>query len=1140
MSESGQTPGTGPPSASVPVLGGAVNAVEEQLTYFKWMECVRQNDLAQAQTLLPLKSPQPLFLCASFGQLKMLELLLKSFLDATTTTTTSTSTTTTANSVNVVDGHGNSLLHYASRAGRTSILEFLLKQPAIDDSLHNDQGKDPRDVAKTVQVLELIEYHRRQFIHQKQAEMLMLARSQNLHGLQQLFTAGRVQRLVDINHQDAVHGETVLHIAAELNHLEMATWCLKMKADPLVRDKRGKLPAEKTKNDKIKQLLKGVLAQSAFASLSAPHQHATNSIRMQGMLYKWTNYASGYKSRWFVLEDGTLSYYRAQEDHPVACRGSVSLQVAKLWIDPADGHRLRFDVVLRDGGRWCLKAEHPMEAKRWVIAITEAKQWLQDHDKFSQIAASATVPPGPITKSSASGRASLVSLSESSDASTVPGQMVGGNRPIGEQHGSGMKPSLQSLRSMATRSADQSQENDEDDEEDDGYLETREKERLDDKSYDDHVQTLISSCMAGLQYQESLLVSLMSTTTDAATMQQLRDTFKKSLASLQTSIQSLQKTVEERERQWNRRYEREEDLKRLWEENLKTLAREHYEFQTKASQQMALLETKAKQASRNALDGPSSRGSGSGVAAMMNGVEKVLSDGEDEDEFFDATEEYAHQISAGEMMVDASSTTLGADIEGSVSQSASGGTAGAGTGMMISARGYPIEWRHSLPCAGSKPPEISLWSILRNNIGKDLSKIALPVFFNEPISMLQRMCEDMEYSTLLDIAASRIYESEKYDRGRFERLLFVAAFAMSNYSSTQGRTGKPFNPMLGETFEYVRRDRGFRYISEQVSHHPPISACFCESELYKFWGEVNLKNRIWGKSLEIMPQGVCHVVLKSTGEHFSWRKVTTSVNNLIVGTLYVDHYGDMVITNHANGDECLVRFKQPGWSGKGQFELEGHVKTKAEDTKLYTLWGKWDERLMCKQAVSDDQMNQVLKLTPKPDVKVKLSVDLSVSGGLMNRRNSILGSSPVGMAGSSSATVTGTSGEHATTAVLWKRAPHNSDAAAMFNLTDFAATLNECPEELKQLVAPTDSRLRPDQRAMENGQYDVADQEKVRLEDEQRKRRHARSEQGFEWTPVWFRREVERDTNESHWMYKGGYWESRQSGTWGADVPRIF
>ena len=52
------------------------------------------------------------------------------------------------------------------------------------------------------------------------------------------------------------------------------------------------------------------------------------------------------------------------------------------------------------------------------------------------------------------------------------------------------------------------------------------------------------------------------------------------------------------------------------------------------------------------------------------------------------------------------------------------------------------------------------------------------------------------------------------------RIMLVAAFAMSNYSSTVGRTGKPFNPILGETFEVVNDEKQYRYVSEQVCHHP--------------------------------------------------------------------------------------------------------------------------------------------------------------------------------------------------------------------------------------------------------------------------------------------------------------------------------
>ena len=38
--------------------------------------------------------------------------------------------------------------------------------------------------------------------------------------------------------------------------------------------------------------------------------------------------------------------------------------------------------------------------------------------------------------------------------------------------------------------------------------------------------------------------------------------------------------------------------------------------------------------------------------------------------------------------------------------------------------------------------------------GKDLSKISMPVTLNEPLSALQRLCEELEYSELLDEAAS--------------------------------------------------------------------------------------------------------------------------------------------------------------------------------------------------------------------------------------------------------------------------------------------------------------------------------------------------------------------------------------------------
>ncbi len=61
-------------------------------------------------------------------------------------------------------------------------------------------------------------------------------------------------------------------------------------------------------------------------------------------------------------------------------------------------------------------------------------------------------------------------------------------------------------------------------------------------------------------------------------------------------------------------------------------------------------------------------------------------------------------------------------------------------------------------------------------------------------------------------------------------------------------------------------------------------------------------------------------------------------------------------------------------------------------------------------------------------------------------------------------------------------------AELMYNLSELAITLNE-PDEA---VAPTDSRNRPDQRLMEDGSWDEANQEKLRLEEKQRAKRRKR------------------------------------------------
>jgi len=89
----------------------------------------------------------------------------------------------------------------------------------------------------------------------------------------------------------------------------------------------------------------------------------------------------------------------------------------------------------------------------------------------------------------------------------------------------------------------------------------------------------------------------------------------------------------------------------------------------------------------------------------------------------------------------------------------------------------------------------------------------------------------------------------------------------------QVRTGKPFNPLLGETFECDRTDDlGWRCLNEQVSHHPPMAAQYCEGRGWKCWQEFSMSSKFRGKYLQVIPLGTAHLEFTDTGRNhpFNW------------------------------------------------------------------------------------------------------------------------------------------------------------------------------------------------------------------------------------------------------------------------------
>lgn len=91
-------------------------------------------------------------------------------------------------------------------------------------------------------------------------------------------------------------------------------------------------------------------------------------------------------------------------------------------------------------------------------------------------------------------------------------------------------------------------------------------------------------------------------------------------------------------------------------------------------------------------------------------------------------------------------------------------------------------------------------------------------------------------------------------------------------------------------------------------------------------------------------------------------------------------------------------------------------------------------------------------------------------------------------------------------ATLWEVEPRPQNSGNYFSFTSFAMSLNELEPHMKppKTLCPTDSRLRPDIRKLEEGDIEGAIVEKTRLEEQQRdsrKARKARAKGVDDWQP---------------------------------------
>ena len=246
---------------------------------------------------------------------------------------------------------------------------------------------------------------------------------------------------------------------------------------------------------------------------------------------------------------------------------------------------------------------------------------------------------------------------------------------------------------------------------------------------------------------------------------------------------------------------------------------------------------------------------------------------------------------------------------------------------------YDYQRRTSLPVQ-KKDFGLNLWKVFKSAVGKDLSHFGVPVMFNEPLSSLQKFCEPFQYAYLLNTAAK--------EPNQYIRLAKTALFCIGQFVINNGRTAKFFNPLLYETYEYVDNEQNFRYMAEQVSHHPAISAYYAEGDGWNIYANTNaiIKFSIVGR-LDVDALGKTYVTYTDFDDINAFTKPRAIVRNLIIGTIDIDVEGKFEVTNDM-GDICEIDMI-PSTSGK-KGVVKGEIKDINGDVK-YSIEGNWQDSL---------------------------------------------------------------------------------------------------------------------------------------------------------------------------------------------------
>lgn len=255
-------------------------------------------------------------------------------------------------------------------------------------------------------------------------------------------------------------------------------------------------------------------------------------------------------------------------------------------------------------------------------------------------------------------------------------------------------------------------------------------------------------------------------------------------------------------------------------------------------------------------------------------------------------------------------------------------------------------WDNKEPPCLSVPPKNLIWSLIKNlSPGAGLHRVTLPVNILEPRSLLEAYADCNRFSKYLTQAIKQ--------PDPLQRIIGIVRWYLSPFRLKSNKLRKPYNPILGEVFcctFNLGEDGLLNWYSEQVSHHPPISAFYMENKHFTFNGSIHSKSKyMFPTAMGAYSEGYAILKLKD-GEEYRITYPSGFVPNILRTDLQFELFGNTEISCEKTGLTAKIKFmesKNPYFGSKIKINtIKGTISNKKGS--LYEISGTWDDTIYIK------------------------------------------------------------------------------------------------------------------------------------------------------------------------------------------------